>query len=188
MTPAYLSSLVPSLVNHASNYSLRNADNLQIPFSRTQLYSNSFLPSAVQLWNTLPLETRNSNSVASFKFAINSNKRKHPPVYYYSDSRTDQIAHTRLRTNCSSLNLTLFQKNIIDSPLCQCGEIESTEHFFFSCRNYQQPRRTLLEIVRPICSLSTKALLFGDMSLPTDVNIKIFEAVQSYIKTTKRFV
>jgi hypothetical protein len=185
MTPTYLSSLVPSLVSCASNYNLRNADNLQIPLSRTQLYSNSFLPSAVRLWNSIPSETRNSGSVSSFKYSLNSNKRKKPPLYYYTGNRVDQIAHTRLRTNCSSLNLTLFQKNILESPLCECGEIESTEHFFLLCRNYCEARRSLLESVHPICS--TKILLYGDNSLSSDQNILIFEAVHKYIKTTKRF-
>ena len=41
------------------SYNLRNADNLNfiIPQTKTVSYYNSFLPTAIQLWNGLPLET-----------------------------------------------------------------------------------------------------------------------------------
>ena len=118
---------------------------------------------------------------------LNSTRCKKPPLCYYTGNRVDLIAHTRLRTNCSPLNLTLFQKNILESPLCECGEIESTEHFFLLCRNYREARMSLLESVRPICVCSTKILLYGDNSLSTEHNILIFEAAHKYITNTKRF-
>lgn len=58
LTPEYLSSLLPKNVGNASRYSLRNSDNLQGIFSRTALYSNSFLPSTISAWNNLPAEVR----------------------------------------------------------------------------------------------------------------------------------
>ena len=54
VTPQYLSSLVPTLVQNVSHYNLRNADNLQTVPSRTTQYCNSFLPSVVRDWNSLP--------------------------------------------------------------------------------------------------------------------------------------
>ena len=41
-SPTYLSSLVPPLNSEVSNYSLRNADDFQVPPSRTSLYSSFF--------------------------------------------------------------------------------------------------------------------------------------------------
>ena len=60
-----------------------------------------------------------------------------------------RILYTRLRTNCSSLNLHLSIKNISDSPLCSCGSIEDNQHYFFHCMHYQRQRNELLnEIAR----------------------------------------
>ena len=111
LTPDYLSALVPPLVGDESRYNLRNATNLQTPHARTKLYSESFLPSVVREWNVLPIEVRNSDSVLSFKNYINKQDFPVIPSYYYEGKRREQLLHTRLRTNCSSLNLTLFQKN-----------------------------------------------------------------------------
>ena len=86
-----------------------NAENVQTIDSRTSQYFNSFLPSAVREWDNLPLETRRSDSVNSFKRSLN---RGAPvvPKYYYSGNRKFQILHTMLRTNCSSLYYDLFLK------------------------------------------------------------------------------
>ena len=118
LAPEYLSSLVPQPVGAASCYNLRNGNNLQTITSRTNLYYQSFLPSAIRGWNNLPIEIKQSDSVNSFK---NHLIKKQPvPKYYYVGNRRAQILHTctRLRTNCSSLNIDLFNKNISDSPLC----------------------------------------------------------------------
>ena len=40
-----------------------------------------------------------------------------------------KILHTRLRMNNSSLNEHLFIRNLMDSPNCACGQVESTSHF-----------------------------------------------------------
>jgi hypothetical protein len=185
--PPYLSSLVPSLVGDESSYPLRNADNVRNISCRTKLFSESFLPSTISLWNSLPHETRNCRTISSFKHAISNRNLNKPPPYYSFGSRIDQIYHTRLRTNCSPLHLTLFQKNLIDSPRCQCGEIESTEHYLLICPRYNLQRASLFHSVNPILRVSTKLLLYGSDVLSHDNNIKVFSAVQTYIHQTKRF-
>ena len=59
----------------------------------------------------------------SFKCLLNV------PVFYYSGPRNLQIMHTRLRTQCSALNSHLFNKNIVNSPLCLCRSEETSKHF-----------------------------------------------------------
>ena len=54
LSPDYLCSLVPPTVGSTSSYPLRNANDLQIIHANSQLYYNSFLPSAVREWNELP--------------------------------------------------------------------------------------------------------------------------------------
>ena len=128
ITPFYMSSLVPQSVN-ISCYNLRNSNDLQTIDARTTLYFNSFLPATVRAWNDVPDEVKQSESLNTFKSFLNKD-RMSVPKHFYAGNRKAQILHTRLRTNCSSLNLDLFLRNISDSPLCQCGSVENAQHFF----------------------------------------------------------
>ena len=129
LSPPYLFSLVPPAVNTTSRYHLRNENDFQTINARTTLYYQSFLPSVVREWNSLPENQRNVPTISSFKRCLNQNKRT-VPSHFYVGHRKLQILHTRLRTKCSSLNYDLFIKNIVDSPLCRCGKVENAEHFF----------------------------------------------------------
>ena len=146
LAPLCLSSLVPQSVSNISRYNLRNSNNLQTIDARTTLYYNSFLPSTVRAWNNVHEEAKHSDSINTFKGFLNKDK-SHIPKHFYVGNRKAQILHTRLRTNCSSLNLDLFVKNISDSPLCQCGSVENAQHYFFHCRKYQVQRTELMNIV-----------------------------------------
>lgn len=187
-TPAYLSDLVPPLVNNSSRYNLRNANDTETVYSRTNLYYNSFLPSVIREWNNLPDEIRNIDTVQNFKKHINQ-PRQTVPKFYYSGNRRMQVLHTRLRTGCSSLNYDLFLKNITDNPLCRCNsaEMENVHHFFFKCRLYLEQRNLLFQTVHQFCDVSLKVLLYGDQSLNFETNCIIFEAVHRYIERSKRF-
>ena len=127
----YVTNLVPQQVAAASRYNLPNADSIQTVYSKTNLYYESFLLSALRGWNNLPTEIKQSDSVTTFKKHLV--KTTPVPKYYYTGKRRAQILHTRLRTNCSSLNLDLFTRSVSDSPLCRCGSIEDVQHFFFHC-------------------------------------------------------
>ena len=59
LSPVYLSSLLPPTVGENVPYTLRNPTNIRTIHSHSQLYFNSFLPSAVRTWNSLPEEIRN---------------------------------------------------------------------------------------------------------------------------------
>ena len=101
--------------------------------------------------------------------------------------RKAQILHTRLRTNCSSLNLDLFLKNISDSLLCRCSRLENAQHFFFHCTHYQTQRTVLLNAVSAYQTPSLNVLLYGDISLSLETNVSIFAHVQKFIPDTNRF-
>ena len=98
LTPPYLTNLVPPSTGRTSTYNLRNNNNIQTIYSRTNLYYNSFLPSSIREWNTLPVGLRNSTSLNNFKRMLNLDVRK-VPLYYFLGSRKAHILHTRLRTN-----------------------------------------------------------------------------------------
>ena len=117
MAPQYLSSLVPPRHGQSTTYQLRNNNDLVNISTRTSHYASSFLPSTINLWNSLPVETRSLNSFTAFKQNINRNKPK-PIKLYCSGDRRLQVLHTRLRTRCSSLAYHLFSKNLVNSPNC----------------------------------------------------------------------
>ena len=188
LTPPYLSSLVPPLISNFSKYNLRNANDIQTIDSRTTLYFNSFLPSVIRDWNSLPYGNRNADSLYSFKRQINHD-RKNIPKYYYSGLRRYQIIHTRLRTGCSSLNYDLFLKNILDNPLgrCNSGFVENAQHFLLNFRLYREQRIELYDTVSQYCNITLDVLLCGDESLSFETNVIVFEAVHKYIQSSKRF-
>ena len=129
LTPDYLSDLVPPLVGDSNPYSLRNANDIQSIRARTNLFFNSFFPSTIRAWNSLPQDIKDANTATAFKYCLNRHRRL-PPKYYNAGSRIGQILHARLRMGCSSLNSHLYSKNIVPSPSCACGELESCYHFF----------------------------------------------------------
>ena len=106
--PSYLTSLVPQTVGYNTTYSLRNASNIQTIHAKSQLYY-LILSSVIRDWNELPMDTRNASSLNSLKHKLNTNI-KLPLVYFNDGIRLAQIYHSRLRTDCSSLNSHLYAK------------------------------------------------------------------------------
>ena len=141
--PPYLSSLVPHLNSNISNYNLRNVNNIA---RRTHLYKNSFLPSVVDEWNLLPQEIRNLESVSNFMHYLNIGK-PNPNKLFFVGKRQFQIIHASLRNDCSSLKHNLLIRNILDSPLCVCGALETNQHYFFECPLYRNERNLFLRSI-----------------------------------------
>ena len=183
-TPQYLTDIVPQQLLRVHNYNTRQANNIQNIPCRTTFYQNSFLPSVVRIWNNIPEEIRSNPSKPNLKRYLNQNLTK-IPLYYNYGSRIAQVLHARLRMNSSSLNEYLFRKNLTDSNLCSCGEIESNKHFLLECRNYTLLRQRTIETLPYNYTLEN--LLFGNELLTDDENKNIFLQVQSFIVDSKRF-
>ena len=184
LTPDSLSGLVPPYINENNPYNLRNNDGIRHIYARTNLYYNSFLPATIRDWNNLPQEVRQADSIQSFKTFLNSNTRL-PPPHYGAGTRLGQILHTRLRLECSPLNEHLYRRNLVNSPLCSCGEIENTTHFIFNCPLYSVPRQTYLAELTQHCTL--KDLLYGKEGVNSTVNEDVFVRVQNFIIHSKKF-
>ena len=188
--PNYLLNIFPDLRNHSTSYNLRNCENYSVPIHRTQLFSNSFVPSSTTLWNNLSHELKSATSINSFKHLLN--KEIFPtvevPRWYLIGERKFSIIHARMRNSCSNLNFHLFCNHLSQNAFCSCGEvIENEEHFLFVCPKYSNLRVKLFHDLRIFHPLNTNLLLFGKPELSYEDNCKIFLSVQNYIKGSKRF-
>ncbi|CAC5365093.1 unnamed protein product [Mytilus coruscus] len=103
---------------------------------RTTFYQNSFLPTVISEWNSLPQDVRCNPLKFTLNNYINRDIKK-VPSYYNTGCRKGQILHARLRLKCSGLDKHLFQKNIILSSLCICVQVESSKHYLLECYNYR---------------------------------------------------
>ena len=162
LSPLYLSNLLPLHVGELSTYKLRNADNYVGIHANTRAYAESFFPSTLQAWNNLPESVRPADTLAAFKHFLTLDTPK-VPTYYDCGDRLDQILHTRLRTECNSLNQHLFRRNLVQNPYCLCGEFEDNKHFLLTCPRYNQMRAEMfLSLQRKSnVELTTDVLLFG---------------------------
>ena len=99
------------------------------------------------------------------------------------------MLHTRLRTECSSLNQHLHKRNLVGNPYCIFGEVESNTHYLLTCPRHTHMRDEMVASISQITNLTitTDVLLFGTDEVSDKVNTTIFEAVQKFIKTSKRF-
>lgn len=182
--PDYLSSLIPLRISETHHYPTRRSHCITQRKSNTNHYSQSFLPSTTKLWNDLPICVQENPSVSNLKRVLNSNCCKTPRHFLFG-KRTEQILHTRLRLNCSTLNSHLSKKHIIDNPNCACGQIETTIHFLLECPLYTDARKKFIDPLRPV---TLNILLFGDPDRNYSYNTNIFKHVHHFISATKRFV
>ncbi len=177
-----VNNLVPQ--QNQPRYHLRNSSNIPSVPCRTQLYTNSYLPSTIRDWNRLSIINRTSPSIESFKARINKNVSKASPLFTLG-SRHCQVLHTRLRLSCSSLNHDLHRRSLIESPNCTCGSTETVSHFLLHCNKYVHQRQ--LYLTNLPCPPIVENLLFGNERLNYDQNKYIFLQVQTFIHATKRF-
>ena len=147
------------------------------------------MPSTVKDWNHLSDNLRNTESLASFKRQL-SNLNKKVPSFFYTGTRQGQILHARLRMNGCSLIEHLFLKNIVDSPRCICGEIESVQHFSLHCHRYSNIRQDMFESFLN-CNINVAVdldlLIFGSEELLDEQNAIIFRLFHKFILKSKRF-
>ena len=69
LVPSYVSDLIPPL-GETRTYTLRNQNDITVPFCRTEISRNSWILSSFSAKNTLDIELRSSLSLASFKYLL----------------------------------------------------------------------------------------------------------------------
>lgn len=187
--PVYLQEIIPPVISTTTNYNLRNNSNFITIPRRTELFSKSFIPSAIDLYNNLEHNITASPSISAFKANLRE-KFKGPvvPKYFLLGERVYSVMHARIRNHCSNLNFDLYNNHLLNSTRCQCGyPVEDAEHYFFRCNLYTQERISMFRGTRAFHPLSITSLLFGKPLLSDDENIVLFHYVHLFIKHSKRF-
>ena len=198
MCPQYLKALVPTQVSH--QYQLRNTNNIAIPFGRTQLYRNSFIPSTITLWNNTDPYIKCSNSLVAFKCHL----KKH--LFIKKENNVcslgvgiGYIHFARLRMGMSGLHSHLYKCHIKDSPTCpSCDNAaETIQHYLLECPTYRALRPPLLETLLPLISkpnsptpsnhMLTSFMLSGITELSRPESKQLLDTVSNYIIHTKSF-
>ena len=167
---------------------VRNPRFFTPPQCRTKSYKDSFFPTVLDLWNKLDNDTRNIQSLSSFKIKLNEDVDK-SPSFYSIGSRSLNIWHCQLRNEASSLNHHLFQSHLSDSSQCACGDaIENNFHYFYVCPLFIRHRIQLFNSLRKFqVVLNLDMLLKGSPILTVDENTEIFDAVHHFITGSRRF-
>ena len=188
-TPNYLLDIFPPNVNARTQYTLRNANDIDLIAHRTELFASYFIPSAIKLWNELPVGIKSMQSLSSFKsYVMLSFSVSNVPKYYLAGDRKLSILHTRIRNNRSDLKFDLFSNGISVHATCSCGyPIEDAEHYLFRCNYYAVQRLKLFQDLGRFHPLSKNVLLFGSSERSLEDNLEIFSCVQSYMRETKMF-
>ena len=191
-TPQYLLDLIPNSVGSRYNHNTRQVNNMLEINTRTNQYTDYFLPSTIKLWNNLPLTLRKTESLSILKKKKIKNQNAKVPTYYYIGSRIGHTLHARLRMNSSSLNEHLFLRNLVDSPICLCGGwgwgVETTSHYILHCSRFADIRQEfILSISNILVNITINLLLFGTKELMDEQNTLIFVSIQKYIIKSKRF-
>ena len=154
------------------------------------MFERSFVPSAIQQWNTLSPILRNIQSLGVFKRELLRSMfptRTVPPNFMHGH-RLLSIIHARLRNDCSNLKRDLFLNHLSDHDICShCNIPETSDHYFFHCPIYSNERLQLFRDTRSLHPLNCNILLFGNSSFTYSKHIIIVNAVHNYIKNSKRF-
>ena len=151
---------------------------------------NSFFPSVVKLWNALPDDIKNIDTLPRFKAALRLRRNKPKvPKYFEEGERKINIIHTRLRNKCSELNDHLYRFNLVPSRSCRCAaNREDNSHFLLQCPLFTESRNKLLMSIRNlVVNPSSDLLLSGSQDLTLAQNKMVFRTAGIFIKETKRF-
>ena len=204
VAPPYLIESCPPLVGAISNYDLRNAENISLPPGKKTGYSNSYMPSAIRMWNKLHPDTKGRGSLDSFKYQLKKSTCKKKEKLYSRFNGVKAINHTRMRLGLSGLKSQRHDYKHVTLPTCDyCGaRREDVMHFMLQCgvfatkravfmnelKNFYSPKNMFLDLSRTLVQKQLiNCLLRGDPDLSERENIELFEIVQRYICHSKRF-
>ena len=181
--PDYLCSIVPPKMGEIRPNS-RYSENIIPVKCRTEFFKNTFVPSTINMYNSLKPSERNvANIKEKLKFSTNF-------LFNYGE-RWANIICAQLRMECSNLNAHLHLLHVIDSPACACGhDMEDCNHYLLHCPLYQTMRNVMtheISIIVPNKDIDVKSLLYGYNECSLEDNMKVLQTVHKYLMSTARF-
>ena len=126
----------------------------------------------------------------SFRYKVKSLYYRTPTYFPYILSRKEEVILSQLRLGFSDLNFDLFSKGCIDSAQCSCSlSIETVEHYFLVCPQYQVARGSLLAGLRNLVqtNVTPTLLLYGSTTLDNETNLNIILCTAKFISASDRF-
>jgi hypothetical protein len=204
LAPKYLQNCCPPLTRDRTIHNLRSNMNITTPQQRTSTYQKSFFPNTIKDWNKLSIPSRQITSTLGFKEFLKKSTSKKPNKLYQHDSSRAAIMHTRMRLGLSGLSSHRHNYNHINNPKCLIcgGKVEDPTHYFLLCQSFSAYRPVLIIetcnilsrngthidfLSKPFRDFYIKTLLNGSTHLNLADNRLIFEHVQTFIQSSKRF-
>ena len=196
LTPQYLVDPVPPLRRHLYGTSIRN--ELHPMRWETQRFKNSFYPDAVNSWNNIGPDLRQTDKISAFKSALTGMIVPEEKSIFKIRNKDLRYLY-QLRVGLSPLRAHKFRHNFRDTSneICTCQSgIESTSHFLLYCPLFDDQREVLKDTVQPIIRVlpnisddtsMTTILLYGSKALNPTHNKEILNATLAYIQNTGRF-
>ena len=139
----------------------------------------------VDVWNNTDPDIKLIPSHSALKSSLCQTSPK-PNPYFNLGKRILNIILARIRMECSELNSHLFENHIISNPLCRCGEVETTTHYFLDCPFYTLHRlRLSYQLGLLDVDFTVEILLYGTSNLAID-KIMIGH-IDHFITATDRF-
>ena len=170
-----------------------------IPFKyKCENFNNSFFPSTVKLWNSLPKTIQLKDQI---EFKLCTKQELKPPRYkhFSRGSKLGNTLLTKIRVGRSSLSQHKFTIGLSDTPECLCHfKTESPEHFFLDCFLYSPERQSLFGLIehyvpnfnrlnkKQKLDIILRGVNIDDSEL-FQTNVTLTLAVQNFILLTKRF-
>ena len=196
LTPNYLVDPVPPLRRHLFGTNIRN--ELHPMRWQTRRFKNSFYPDAVDSWNNIGPELRQTEKISAFKSVLTGMIIPEEKSIFNIHNKNLRYLY-QLRVGLSPLRAHKFRHNFRDTPhelcICQSG-IESTIHFLLHCPMFDDHREVLMDIVEPIVhglsnisdeTSMSNILLYGSKALNPTQNKKILNATLVYAQSRGRF-
>ena len=187
--PVYLSKLLPNILGNERATRALNTHTFTRIKTNTIYFSHSFLPDCVRLCNLLNKEIRSIQNYEIFKIKLSQIYQlpPKPPPHFMIGKRHNQLNHTLIRLNFSSLNFHLYQRQCNNSPNCSCGDtLETPHHYFFYVHSL--PNNEIFffskdkNIIPDQQHFTTRLLLFGFELLDSCNNRFIFNTCMNILK------
>ena len=157
--------------------------NLNLPMAdRVRVIKNCLMRKWRESWEEEAIVRRRETAL----YEIKTNIEKWP--WASCRIRALETSLARLRVGHAGLAAHLFRFNMADAPLCECGEIETVQHFLLQCSRYDEARHDLHEHLKlhGIDGPLTNKLLLGGENLSNEKQFIIQRLMHQYLVKCQR--